>query len=80
MSIQSAVGIPIAASIASVFPLGKILTNRTEIPNRGVLAKFVYLKSSSPPKVSKRITLTNAFVVKNAAFILLRSFGFTSVC
>ena len=35
---------------------------------------------TAPPKVSSRITLTNAFVVKNAAFNLLRSLALTRMC
>ena len=48
----------------------------------GELSEFpVYLlRKTAPPKVTSSITLTNAFVVKNAAFILLRSLGLTSVC
>src|SRR5207302_7022365 len=37
-------------------------------------------KKTALPNVTNRITLTNAFVVKNAAFNLLKSSARTSVC
>lgn len=39
-----------------------------------------YLSSIAPPKVTKRITLTKAFVVKKAALSLERSSARTSEC
>lgn len=38
------------------------------------------LRKTAPPKVSSKITLTKAFVVKNAAFIRERSVALMSVC
>ena len=49
------------------------VVRKTHIPNQ-------CLKKTALPNVKSRITLTKAFVVKNAAFSRLKSFARTRVC